>query len=498
MNQNQMDHREKIYGLILGGFKRATIIFVIVMALGSGYNIYANDLFPYEKVLYGFMFAIMFALFVVMVLEKRMKWNVSGVIRVVSYLYGTNLAIVYFLMNRHDWSSFAFLMIGLIPGILTLEKKNFLFYHGAFFSVVIVAVILIGDVDKAVLRIGMTFLATAIAFGIRRTVLSIINLLEEKMMDVQAQMDRQERLVEALEEGAKALDVQVTQLTLVSEQVAMSSSETSSAVDGIASGATDQVIEISDGAVAIEKLTEALVLLEGQVRELHDQSRSREESNASSRENVEKLSAFTLNSLKRNQEIVDVIEQLNEDFAQVVNAIVQIDRIASQTNLLALNASIESARAGEAGRGFAVVADEIRKLAEETSQSAGAINKVIAHVETQLDMSKGMMNELSQQSDENMKIVKATTEDIENTISYLKDSYHYIEKISDQIVIIDDQKNHVQDKINNISAVSEEFTASSEEVSANMAAQQNEVENMDQQLGGIKYEVEKLVTLFMN
>ena len=53
-----------------------------------------------------------------------------------------------------------------------------------------------------------------------------------------------------------------------------------------------------------------------------------------------------------------------------------VEEIAGRTRHLSLNAGIEAARAGQAGAGFAVVAEEIRKLADQSRQSAARISEI--------------------------------------------------------------------------------------------------------------------------
>ena len=73
------------------------------------------------------------------------------------------------------------------------------------------------------------------------------------------------------------------------------------------------------------------------------------------------------------QEAQAGIEELARKSGQIGGILDTITGIADQTNLLALNAAIEAARAGEHGRGFAVVAEEVRRLAEQSGDSATSI-----------------------------------------------------------------------------------------------------------------------------
>lgn len=74
-----------------------------------------------------------------------------------------------------------------------------------------------------------------------------------------------------------------------------------------------------------------------------------------------------------------------EGLSHEINSVLQfIKQIAEQTKMLGLNAAIEAARAGDAGRGFGVVAEEIRKLAEESKNTADKIRTLTASIDIEI------------------------------------------------------------------------------------------------------------------
>ncbi|CAM4371478.1 chemotaxis protein [Bacillus manliponensis] len=203
---------------------------------------------------------------------------------------------------------------------------------------------------------------------------------------------------------------------------------------------------------------------------------------------------------KENEQSMQSVQKLEEHTKQVGHIVSLVSEIASQTNLLALNASIEAARAGEHGRGFAVVAEEVRKLADESANSAQNISRLLHDMQTEVDhVAKQMTGQVKTAREEAKR--GAATELI------LKEMSSSIIEVAEAIQLISKYMNEQMEQIHEtgiqtkeVAAIAEETSAGSQEVTR-VTLKQSEnmvlIDQLSKELEERSAELKKTIEQFM-
>ena len=148
-------------------------------------------------------------------------------------------------------------------------------------------------------------------------------------------------------------------------RVAMAATQASMAVSQVSDGSNVQLMSLRQSSSALQQSAQAIAEVAGSTQQASEQAKE-----------AANLVSNGIGQMGAMVEVVNVISQNSAQISQIAGA---ISRIASQTNMLALNAAIEAARAGEHGKGFAVVAEEVRKLAENSGGLAQEISALVGH-----------------------------------------------------------------------------------------------------------------------
>ena len=249
-------------------------------------------------------------------------------------------------------------------------------------------------------------------------------------------------LVKDFSSTMRNIDNAADQVSEGSNDLAMSSQE-------LADGATNQAASIEELLATVTDVTNQVVENTRTTDKAHD--------------NAKLIGEQAKVSQDKMKELTEAMNTINETSSEISNIIVDIEEIASQTNLLSLNAAIEAARAGEAGRGFAVVADQIRKLAEDSANSAVTTKELID--KSLREVHKG--NEITEQTADSLNNV---IKELDNIVQAVADIRVASDKQASSVKEIEKGFESISAVVESNSAAAEETSATSQELSAQAAA----------------------------
>lgn len=331
------------------------------------------------------------------------------------------------------------------------ESASSILYHTILILVaaIIISFIVFYFVMKAVIKPIKTLKESAVTISEGNLTESVtvtsndeIGQLGQAFNDMQKSL---RTLIQKIEQNAEEVASSAEELTANANQTSIATEKVAISIQDVATSADSQTNSANKNAESLHELSTAILHIaeiSSAVTDLSQHATLQADEGGQAVQNTKnQMQSIHLSVADSNAKI----QTLYERSQQITTILDVITSIADQTNLLALNAAIEAARAGEHGKGFAVVADEVRKLAEQSQESAKQIFELIRGIQ--------------QETEQSVKIMAKVTEDVQSGL-------HISDEAITKFQVIMTSMNEITPKMEEVSSASEQMSAGVQEVAA--------------------------------
>jgi methyl-accepting chemotaxis protein len=250
-------------------------------------------------------------------------------------------------------------------------------------------------------------------------------------------------IIETVGETSHQVASSSQELSASADESTKASEYISTTIQELAVGSDQQVESVENSRTVIKGMTEFAGRISSSAEKAAATADQTAKMSLEGTKAIDKVSAQMQSINETVVSLSEAFKHLTERSNEIGNITEVITSIAEQTNLLALNAAIEAARAGEQGKGFAVVADEVRKLAEQSAQSAEQITRLITIIQND---TKQTMN----------SVISATGE-VKEGLVVVHEAGGAFQKIENSITEVVTQINDVTNLVKNLTAGTSEI-----------------------------------------
>lgn len=289
-----------------------------------------------------------------------------------------------------------------------------------------------------------------------------------------------------------------------SEQLSASADQSSKAAEHAAVTIQDLASGIDDQSRSVKQSKEAILHITDEMTRIAENSTQVSVSAADASEKV--MEGTHAVAIARQQvdtihdsvaDLATIAGELDDGSKEIGHIVEMITGIASQTKLLSLNSAIEAARAGEYGRGFAVVANEVRKLADQSGESAKQIETLIRKIQEQVghianfvtglkgQMARGLsaMSDASDSFEQIRWAIDVVSCQISEVSTAVQNTTADTQRLKQAFVQVAEVTEQTATAMQEIAAASEEQLASMEEIAASASTLTSMAEQLEDDIG---------------
>ncbi|WLR48707.1 methyl-accepting chemotaxis protein [Halobacillus litoralis] len=308
-------------------------------------------------------------------------------------------------------------------------------------------------------------------------------------------------LIQSVSASSEQVAAASQQLNANAEENSLAAEQVTTAIQEVAAGSDQQMDNANESSEWIHDISSNIQAISTQMIDLSAKSNQTAETSGSG-ENLIHTALQQMHEINDHTNTtsgtIQVLEKKSNEIGKIVSLITDI---SEQTNLLALNAAIEAARAGEHGKGFAVVAEEVRKLAEQSSQSANHIMELVHDIQQKTHEAVQFMNKSDDavksgvnvvgEAEQTFKTITADVHDLSGGMNDITGSIqsmtHHIQSLVESFEAVKNFAVQASEQSQHVAATTEQQNASIQEITSASETLAQEAGNLQEQVSRFRY-----------